>query len=44
MLVLKVAFARDRLPVEDRLIDVGGASFPSGHAMLSTVIYVNSAQ
>ncbi|MGB3707361.1 phosphatase PAP2 family protein [Gordonia sp. (in: high G+C Gram-positive bacteria)] len=39
MLILKVTFARPRPPVEDRLIDVGGASFPSGHAMLSTVVY-----
>lgn len=39
MLLLKVVFARARPPIEDRLIDVGGASFPSGHAMLSTVVY-----
>ena len=39
MLILKLLFSRDRPPVENRLIDVGGASFPSGHAMLSTVVY-----
>ncbi|ALG83801.1 phosphoesterase [Gordonia phthalatica] len=39
MMILKLLFSRDRPPVEDRLIDVGGAAFPSGHAMLSTVVY-----
>lgn len=39
MALLKVSFARDRPPIEDRLIDIGGYSFPSGHAMLSVVVY-----
>lgn len=39
MAVLKLLFGRDRPPIDDRLIDVGGASFPSGHAMMSTVVY-----
>ncbi|EGD54226.1 phosphatase PAP2 family protein [Gordonia neofelifaecis] len=43
MLLLKLLFARGRPPIEDRLIDVGGASFPSGHAMLSTIVYGLSA-
>ncbi|KJR06179.1 phosphatase PAP2 family protein [Gordonia sihwensis] len=43
MVLLKLLFARPRPPVTDRLIDVGGASFPSGHAMLSTVVYGLSA-
>ncbi|WP_026919588.1 phosphatase PAP2 family protein [Gordonia shandongensis] len=43
MWILKVIFSRPRPPVEDRLIDVGGASFPSGHATLSTIVYLLSA-
>lgn len=39
MMLLKRLFGRDRPPVVDRLIDVGGLSFPSGHAMVSTVVY-----
>ncbi|GEE01093.1 hypothetical protein nbrc107696_15390 [Gordonia spumicola] len=39
MAALKLIFARDRPPVADRLIDVGGASFPSGHAMMSMIVY-----
>ncbi len=39
MVLLKLIFSRDRPPVEDRLIDVGGASFPSGHAMMSMIVY-----
>lgn len=38
MWLLKRVFGRERPPVEDRLIDVNGLSFPSGHAMMSTVI------
>jgi len=38
MVLLKHLFARERPPVAERLIDIGGLSFPSGHAMLSTVI------
>ncbi|MCF8586867.1 phosphatase PAP2 family protein [Gordonia liuliyuniae] len=39
MSLLKVIFARDRPPVDDRLIEIGGYSFPSGHSMLSLVVY-----
>lgn len=39
MVLLKVIFARERPPVEDRLIEIGGYSFPSGHSMLSVVVY-----
>lgn len=39
MVTLKHLLGRQRPPVADRLIDVGGLSFPSGHAMTSTVIY-----
>lgn len=39
MVLMKLIFSRDRPPVGDRLIDVGGAAFPSGHAMMSVVIY-----
>ncbi|MFZ2511523.1 MAG: phosphatase PAP2 family protein [Gordonia sp. (in: high G+C Gram-positive bacteria)] len=38
MALLKRLFGRDRPPIADRLIDVGGLSFPSGHAMMSTVV------
>lgn len=36
--LLKRLFGRERPPVADRLIDVGGLSFPSGHAMMSTIV------
>lgn len=36
---LKVLFARARPALWDRIIDVGHYSFPSGHAMVSMVIY-----
>lgn len=39
MSILKHTFGRQRPPIADRLIDVGGLSFPSGHAMMSTVVY-----
>lgn len=39
MSLLKRVLGRERPPVVDRLIDVGGLSFPSGHAMCSTVIF-----
>ncbi|GAA4664868.1 phosphatase PAP2 family protein [Gordonia humi] len=39
MVLLKAIFVRDRPPVGDRLIDIGGHSFPSGHAMLSVIVY-----
>ena len=37
--LLKLIFARDRPPVALRLIDIDSHSFPSGHAMLSTIVY-----
>lgn len=37
---LKALFARDRPPVEFRAMETINASFPSGHAMLSTVVYL----
>lgn len=37
--LLKVLFSRDRPALWDRVIDVGQYSFPSGHAMVSMVIY-----
>ncbi|MFC0314441.1 phosphatase PAP2 family protein [Gordonia phosphorivorans] len=39
MVLLKGAFGRSRPPVVDRLVEVGTLSFPSGHAMMSTVIF-----
>lgn len=36
---LKILFARDRPALWDRVIDVRFYSFPSGHAMISFVIY-----
>lgn len=36
---LKDIFARDRPELWERIIDVGFYSFPSGHAMISLVIY-----
>lgn len=39
MITMKLLFARDRPPIGGRLIDVGGNSFPSGHAMLSMLVY-----
>ncbi|GAC68311.1 phosphatase PAP2 family protein [Gordonia soli] len=38
MLGTKALFQRDRPPVRDRLIDIDTFSFPSGHAMMSTVV------
>lgn len=39
--LLKQLFSRGR-PMIDHLVDVNSYSFPSGHAMLSTVIYLTS--
>ena len=36
--LLKLSFHRER-PTIDHLVDVGGYSFPSGHAMVSTIFY-----
>lgn len=37
--ILKHLFGRARPPVSERLLEVGGMSFPSGHTLNSTVIY-----
>ncbi|WP_187588732.1 phosphatase PAP2 family protein [Gordonia sp. OPL2] len=39
MVGLKNLVARPRPPVADRLIDIDTFSFPSGHAMMSMVVY-----
>ncbi|GAB88725.1 phosphatase PAP2 family protein [Gordonia rhizosphera] len=39
MIGLKQFFARPRPPVPDRLIDIDTHSFPSGHAMMSTIVF-----
>lgn len=36
---LKHLFRRDRPPVTDRLLEVHGLSFPSGHTLNATVVY-----
>jgi len=38
--ILKAAFARPRPTVVPRLVEVSSPSFPSGHAMLSAVVYL----
>jgi membrane-associated phospholipid phosphatase len=39
MVALKELFSRDRPPMPERLIDLSSHSFPSGHAMCSTIVY-----
>lgn len=39
MVGLKHVVARPRPPVADRLIDIDTFSFPSGHAMMSMIVY-----
>ena len=41
--LLKLIFARPRPPVADRLIQVSGDSFPSGHAANSALVYLTLA-
>lgn len=36
--IMKIIFLRDR-PIDNRLIDVSGYSFPSGHSMVSVAFY-----
>ena len=38
MNALKFAFARERPPTPERLVDIASHSFPSGHAMMSMVL------
>ncbi len=38
-ILLKQLFSRDRPALWERIVDVGQYSFPSGHAMVSMVIY-----
>ena len=38
---LKLVFGRERPPLEYRAVEAVNASFPSGHAMLSAVIYLS---
>lgn len=42
-LLMKAAIARGRPDAAYRLIEVSGMSFPSGHAMMSSVIYLTLA-
>ena len=39
MVALKELFSRDRPPMPERMIDLSSHSFPSGHAMCSTVVF-----
>ncbi|MFW0795934.1 phosphatase PAP2 family protein [Gordonia sp. CPCC 205515] len=39
MVGLKNIFGRSRPPVHDRLIDIDTYSFPSGHAMMSMIVF-----
>jgi undecaprenyl-diphosphatase len=41
--ILKLAFGRERPPLAMHAVEVGNASFPSGHAMLSAVVYLSLA-
>ncbi|MGV8873829.1 MAG: phosphatase PAP2 family protein [Rhodococcus sp. (in: high G+C Gram-positive bacteria)] len=38
MNALKFAFARERPPLPERLVEIASHSFPSGHAMMSMVL------
>lgn len=41
--LLKLVFQRPRPPIADRLIEVSGDSFPSGHAANSALVYLTLA-
>ena len=41
--ILKVAVGRERPPLAMHAVEVGNASFPSGHAMLSAIVYLSLA-
>ncbi len=36
---LKFGFARNRPPIEDRLLNIDSFSYPSGHAMMTMVVF-----
>ena len=41
--IFKVVFGRERPPLAMHAVEVGNASFPSGHATLSAVVYLSLA-
>ena len=41
--ILKVVFGRERPPIAMHAVEVGNSSFPSGHAMLSAIVYLSLA-
>ena len=41
--VLKVVFGRERPPIAWHAVEVANASFPSGHALLSAIVYLTLA-
>jgi len=41
--ILKSVFGRERPPVAMHAVEVGASSFPSGHAMLSAIVYLSLA-
>lgn len=41
--VIKLAVGRERPPLAMHAVEVGNASFPSGHAMLSAIVYLSLA-
>jgi len=41
--ILKGVFGRERPPIAMHAVEVGNSSFPSGHAMLSAIVYLSLA-
>ncbi len=41
--ILKLVFGRERPPLAMHAVEVGNASFPSGHATLSAIVYLSLA-